>query len=814
MSDAYNFFSMQEEIARKWEEYSVYKVKSLNNSDKVFTVDTPPPTVSGSLHIGHVFSYTQADIIARFKRITGHTVFYPFGFDDNGLPTERYVEKKLGIVSHQMSRSDFISTCLNEIKEVHESFVELWKKIGLSIDWSECYSTISPEVQKITQKSFIELYKKGYVYRKNEPALYCPACRTSVSQAELEDVEKETVFVTLEFSIKDSNEKILISTTRPEMLSGCVAIFYNPTDERYKNLENKIAITPIYKKEVRIMPDDKVIKDKGTGIVMCCTFGDSLDVYWFKKYNLPYLKVIDLNGRMTDITDFLVGKTVFTGREEILKKLQEENYIIDKKIIKHNVSIYERSKKEIEYVMLKQWFIKILPFKEKLIELANEINWYPEHMKYRYINWVENLNWDWCISRQRFYGIPFPVWYDKNDKVVLPELEELPIDPLKNENNKYSELEPDTDVMDTWNTSSLTPFICMNLYEKSTGEKNNNFIPMSMRPQAHDIIRTWAFDTIVKAWMHNESIPWKDIVISGHVLSSESQKISKSKGNSPLDPLNLIKLYPADAIRYWTSSAKLGIDTAFSEDQLKNGSKLMVKLWNAFLCVQPHGDFENCDDILSLEVKEDLNKWILNSLELMLNKFKISMEKYEFSIALETIELFFRKDFCDYYLEMIKVYMFKSEQFDLNVINETKKTIGYVFKIILKTFSPFLIFITERIYQILYLNKNNSFISIHNLILEDIKLNLNDSINFDLIINLIDIIRKTKSDLKISLKTKIDFIYLNLSDDKKKIILKNENLLKGICNIENIIFDENVKEFKVDKILDDDIQKIKIYLNL
>lgn len=806
----YNFFDIQQEIKEFWIKNNTYKTEKLNK-EKYYTIDTPPPTVSGSLHIGHISSYTQTDLIARYKRITGHTVFYPFGSDDNGLPTERYVEKELNITSSNMSRSDFISTCLNQVTTGQKSFIHLWQTIGLSIDFAKYYSTISKDVQKISQKSFIDLYKKGYIYSKNEPALYCTAYRTSVSQAELEDIEKETFFTTLKFKLKNLNENILIATTRPEMLSGCVAIFYNPDDIRYNKFNGQYAITPIYNKEVPILPDDKVIIDKGTGLVMCCTFGDSLDVYWFKKYNLPYLKVIELNGKMSSITEILEGKSVSDARTEILKLLEEQSYISSKIKIKHNVAIYERSKREIEYVMLRQWFVKILENKEKFLELANKINWYPENMKYRYINWVENLQWDWCISRQRFFGIPFPVWYDKNDNIIFPNEKDLPIDPLKDKPKNIDEYTPDTDVMDTWNTSSLSPFICEDLYKQLTNDNTFKFFPMSMRPQAHDIIRTWAFDTIVKAWMHYDNIPWKDIVISGHILSSDSQKISKSKDNSPMNPLNLIKLYPADAIRYWTANAKLGIDIAFSENELKKGNKLLVKLWNASIFIEEHADFKNYKNFNFNAINLYCNIWIMHELKKCLNLYEKYFEKNEFSLALESVESFFWKCLCDNYLEIIKAHLFNNN--NNNEVNEVKNTLAYVFEKLLQMLSPYLIFTTEKIYQNLYRKNYSEILSIHKINIKETQKEflLQYNNEFDIILNFINIIRKIKSDLKVSLKYKIDNLMYNSELKNIEFIKNHELILKLLFHIENIQYNDSIKETKYNK--NKESLNMKIFFN-
>jgi len=813
----YNFFQIQNEIKNKWDLEGTNNTVISNDFSKFYSIDTPPPTVSGNFHIGHVFSYTQTDIIARYKRMSGFNVFYPFGFDDNGLPTERYVEKKLNINPFSMTRKEFKDLCLKESKEVHNLFIDLWKNLGFSIDWRYCYSTISKEVQSISQKSFIELYKKGFIYQKEDPALYCTACKTSVSQADLEEVEKETFFTTIPFFIERERrkEEILIATTRPELLSGCVAIFFNPEDERYKNLEGKKALVPIYNFEVPILADEKVIKDKGTGLVMCCTFGDSLDVFWFKKHKLQYKKVIGLDGKLTSISGFLQGLSVFHSREAILKKLEEEKLIRNQIKIKHSVAIYERSKKEIEYVMLKQWFVKILDYKKDFIDFANNINWYPMHMKSRCIDWIENLNWDWCISRQRFSGVPFPVWYDKNGNIILADFKDLPVDPIVDIPKGYlkEDLVPDEDVMDTWNTSSLTPLICKDSYQRLTGINNNNFLPMTIRPQAHDIIRTWAFDTIVKAWMHEKSIPWKDIIISGHVLSTEKQKISKSQGNSPLDPSNLIKLYPADAIRYWTASTKLGTDTAFSEDRLKNGNRLLVKIWNSALCILNNADFDNINKIYNVNIALECNKWILSNLKTVYIEYKKHFEENEFSLALEKIEDFFWSSFCDNYLEIIKVYFFKPELFKKNDIEEINIVSAFVFQEILKMFSPFLVFLTEELYQKLYKKKDNVFKSIHYSLYLNINF-INENYEFKNIIQLINKIRKIKSDAKVSLKYEIEKLYLDISSSiNKDIFLESSNIIKEMFCIKEISYNqfENNYEFeKIIKIDDENIIKIKI----
>ncbi|MFC1854881.1 valine--tRNA ligase, partial [Candidatus Dependentiae bacterium] len=588
MEKKYNTEEKEREILEFWDTAQVFKFSG--NSDKeVFSIDTPPPTVSGALHIGHVFSYTHADLLARYKRMCGKDVFYPMGFDDNGLPTEKFVEKKHKIRAHQMKRSEFITLCLKECGLAEKEFEKLWKSLGLSIDWTHTFSTISEKARKTAQYSFIKLYKDGLIERKAEPSLYCTTCGTTVAQAELESQDVSTTFNTIEFKAHNGNP-ILIATTRPELLPACVAVFYHPSDERYKHLQGTAAKTPIFEKEVPVLADSDVDPEKGTGIVMCCTFGDQADIIWYKRHKLPFVQAIDKFGKWTNETGPLEGLRVKAAREKIIELLKEQGKLHKQESLTHAVNVHERCRREIEYLILMQWFVRILHQKQKFLELAEEIEWSPKFMKSRYIDWVKNLAWDWCISRQRFYGIPFPVWHCKDcGEVILQDISKLPTDPQE-ENCKSKKclkcdsenIAPDTDIMDTWFTSALTPQINAGWPEKEIVN-----LPMDMRPQAHDIIRTWAFYTIVKSFYHNKTIPWKKAVISGHVLSGK-EKLSKSGKSSKLTPENLLGSYSADAVRYWAAGGRLGMDTAFSEMQLKTGQRLVTKLWNAFRFCSEH----------------------------------------------------------------------------------------------------------------------------------------------------------------------------------------------------------------------------------
>lgn len=804
MDKQYNYQTSQAEAQSKWQREKTYSLS--NNPGPLYTVDTPPPTVSGNLHIGHIFSYTQTDILARFARMSGKSVFYPFGFDDNGLPTERYVEKKLDIQAHKLSRTDFINLCLKETYSVEKEFQELWQRMGLSADWDNCYSTISESSRKISQESFLRLLEKGFVYRKNEPALYCTTCRTSVAQAELDDAQKPSIFNDIVFKDAQGNN-LIIGTTRPELLPACVALFYNPEDSRYQHLKGTQATVPLYNFTVPTIADDKVSIEKGTGLVMCCTFGDKTDIEWYKKYQLPYKQALGLDGKFASDTGIIAGLSVFHAREKIIQALKDANLLINQKAIVHAVNVHERCKKEIEFLMLPQWFLNLIDHKKKFIELADKINWYPAHMKSRYVNWVENIGWDWCLSRQRFYGIPFPVWHCTNcNHVITPSLDQLPIDPQETlyqsacPQCSSTAIVPDTDVMDTWNTSSLTPYICFNLFNPNaqsvfTNAQLKDFLPMSMRPQAHDIIRTWAFYTIVKAWMHNQEIPWHDIVISGHVLAESKEKLSKSKENASTSPQGLLERYPADVIRYWTASGGLGHDIAFSEAQLKIGQRLVTKIWNAFRFIHEHVSIvpeQQPQTPLGL-----VNEWLLHTATQTFIRAQHYLQENEFGLALDTIEKFFWHNFCDNYLELIKDQLFNPDNYTEFELTATRWTLYHTGLRILQMYAPYLPFITENIYTILY-QKPINIASIHQtkyaaaqqgyLFEESAQI-------MDIVIELISTVRKLKTEKQLSLKVPLDELTITCSDEHLlHKVEAQEQLIRGITHAQKIHWRAQEKE--------------------
>lgn len=793
MDKRYESKISEKNMQQMWENEKTYSAS--NNPGKIYSIDTPPPTVSGALHIGHIFSYTQTDIIARYKRMGGYSVVYPFGFDDNGLATEKFVEKKLKITAQSIEKSEFIQKCKDVSQDAEKEFKELWQRMGLSVDWDICYRTISDKVKRISQESFIHLYNKGFIYRKNEPSLFCTTCRTSVAQAELEDEEKDSFFNDIIFKTEDGQD-LLIGTTRPELLPSCVAVLYNPKDARYKKLKNKKVIVPLFGQSVTILEDDAVQIDKGTGLVMVCTFGDKTDTIWFKKFDLPYKQSIDFGGKFLPNIPFIAGLKVQQAREVILQELEKLGLLVNKKAIKHPVNLHERCKKEIEIMAVEQWFFKILDHKNKFLELADKINWSPSFMKSRYIDWVTNITWDWCLSRQRFSGIPFPAWHCKDcGHIILASPKDLPVDPQQTlcpekicPKCKSENIKPDTDVMDTWNTSSLTPYIVFShLNDKeftSPFDKKGaaDFIPMSMRPQAHDIIRTWAFYTIVKAWAHNKTIPWSDIVISGHVLSGSGDKISKSVGNTPTEPLKLLELFPADAIRYWTASGGLGKDISFSEGQIKIGQKLVTKIWNAFLFIKTH-----ITDIESLDKNSQklgiVNEWILDEASSCFEQFDKYLSKYEFGLALQQIDKFFWNCFCDNYLELIKDQLFNPQNYDKAQVNYTKNTLYYVGFRILQMYAIYIPHVTESIYQAIYKEYEQTK-SLHQTKFEDVQIMkhfADSSKTMGYIVNIVDQVRKLKSSSQLSLNVEIDNLEIYSSDHNLLDRLRNhEQLIRGI----------------------------------
>jgi valyl-tRNA synthetase len=687
-----------------WQELGIYRFDPASDRP-VYSIDTPPPTVSGNLHLGHVFSYSQADFMARFFRMNGRNVFYPMGFDDNGLPTERLVEKRQGITAQQVGRQAFIERCLQVSEEAERDYRALWQRLGLSIDWRYTYRTIEPASRGIAQLAFLNLYQDSRAYRKSAPAIWCPECRTSLAQADLNDMERDSEFVTLAFTLPDG-ATLPIATTRPELLAACVAIFVHPADARYRALIGQTASIPIYNRSVPILADPSADPAKGTGAVMCCTFGDQTDVAWWFTYKLPLIEAIDHAGRTTAVTGELAGLPADEARSKVKELLAVRGLILGREPTRQSIRVHERCDTPVEYVMAEQWFVRILDQKAELLAAGAQVRWHPEAMGARYASWVENLNWDWCISRQRYFGVPFPLWYCAEcGEIMLAEKADLPVDPLSQSPSRLcpcgsTRFTPETDVMDTWATSSLSPQICGHWLTEP--ELYHKVYPFSLRPQAHEIIRTWAFYTITQSHYHFNSLPWSDVLISGWGLAGEGMaKISKSRGGGPIAPMAMIEKYSSDALRYWAASTSPGKDSVISEEKIQMGVKMVTKLWNVarfserFILESPSADIQ----AIPSEAFTIADRWILARLQELIHRVTASMQAYEYAAAKSEIETFFWKDLADNYLEMAKQRLYNPGH---------PQHAGAVAAIrqllldLLKLLAPFLPYITDTIYQELF----------------------------------------------------------------------------------------------------------------
>ena len=792
----YNAAEKEAKWLNYWKENNIYAFRP--DYREVFSIDTPPPTVNGKIHIGHIFSYSQTEMIARYKRLRGYNIFYPFGFDDNGLPSERLVEKEQGKKAHEIGREEFSKLCYETTDKYEAEFQNLFSRLGVSTDWNIHYKTVSPSTIKISQRSFLDLIKKGCVYHKESPALWCNECLTSIAQAELETKTVKTTFNYVNFKTEDG-ETFTIATTRPELLPAIVCVFVNPNDEKHKHLIGKKAHIPVIDITVPIMGDEKVDKDKGTGVVMCCTFGDQTDIEWWKKYKLPLKYIFTKNGRIKDEVPNYGGLKIKEARQKVVEDLDKAGALVKVEELEHEVQTHERCGKEVEYSVMKQWFIDIINHKEDFLKIGSEINWHPSYMQNRYNEWVNNIMWDWCISRQRYFGVPFPVWYCKDcGKPVFATEEDLPVNPLASKpkikecpNCKCKEFVPETDVMDTWATSSVTPLINMRYGEKDNFEKYLR--PMSLRTNASDIIRTWDFYTIVKSFYHFGEKPWNDVMISGFIMASKGEKISKSKGNSKIEPLELIDKYSADVVRYWAGSGRLGTDIVYSEETFLRGRKLINKIWNVSKFIQMH-----LSDYADREFNdfEYIDKWIIGKYEEMEQGFIKYLDEFEIGLALNSLEKFFW-NFCDNYIEIVKHRLYRPEEFGETPRYSGQKTVYTLLYKLLQDFSIFFPFITEEIFQDIYHNNK----SIHLTEIKPLDYDFKEEVKYgDMINEIIGIARGEKTNASVSLKTEIE--KLNISAESKLIeaIKKSEKDFKATLFINNLELNDQEEGYTVNEI--------------
>jgi valyl-tRNA synthetase len=699
----YHPLEVERRLQAAWEDAGTYQFHP-NATGKVYSIDTPPPTVSGDLHLGHVYSYTHPDLMARFFRMNGYNVYYPMGYDDNGLPTERYVERMHGVSAREAGRAAFIQACIEISANVEKNYEALWKRLGLSIDWRFTYRTIDEQSRRISQLSFIHFYQKDLAYRRQAPAIWCPECRTAIAQADLDELEIQGEYVTIPFEIdKGPDRPVLpIATTRPELLPACVAVFVNPTDDRYKKWIGEKAFTPLSGRKVPILPDQAVDPQKGSGAVMCCTFGDATDVAWQRAHCLPMIEIINPDGRFSTGAGELAGLTIIEGRHRVIEELKRKDLILNQEPVVHSVRVHERCDTPVEYLQTYQWFIRVLDFKDELLAAGEKVDWRPARMLSRYRVWVENLNWDWCISRQRIFGVPFPLWYCRDcGEMNLAEESQLPVDPLDDRPARPCRcgsvnFKPEEDVMDTWATSSLSPQIAGRCLEDS--DLYEKVFPYSLRPQAQEIIRTWAFYTLVKSHFQFNASPWRNILISGWGIAGEGmEKISKSRGGGPLAPLEMLNAYSADAVRYWASGTGPGKDTVINIEKIETGSKLINKLWNvARFSERFVSGYHSSTDIPELSPAD---KWILSRTQSLIRQVTKYFHSYDYAAARNELEIFFWKDLADNYLEMGKQRLYDPTA---PLHEGALYTLYQVMIVILKMFAPFFPYVTEEIYQGLF----------------------------------------------------------------------------------------------------------------
>ena len=783
----YNFIEKEAKWQKFWQEEKIYKFEE-NSTKKIFSIDTPPPTVSGKIHIGHIMGFVQADITARYKRMRGFNLFYPLGFDNNGLPTELLVEKERKIRAYSLPREEFTKICLEVVDKYNKAYTDTFLRAGNSSDLSLSYNTIDPRSQKTSQMSFIDLYKKGLVYRDEKPSPWCTKCRTSVAGFELESKDIDSKFNYLNFKLNDGSDVIKIATTRPEFLPACVAIFVNPDDEKNKKYIGKKVIVPLFNQEVTVLTDEKVGIDKGTGAVMCCTFGDETDVYWWKTYNLPFIQAIDDGGKMTEVCGKYAGLKTTEARAQILEDLKNEGFVYRQDEITHAVQVHERCKEPIEMMTKKQWFIKTASEEEKQqwLSLGDKIAWHPDTMKARYNSWVENMNQDWNISRQRYFGVPFPLWYCKDcGNVILANEEDLPVNPLSSSPKSLcpkcgsKEFIPEIDVMDTWATSSVTPQInCKYSEDKEFYEK---MMPMDLRFSGREIITTWNLRTIIKSHYHSNKLPWKNLMINGWVMADKGIKISKSLSNSKMELEDLFKTYGADVIRYWCSNGAYGRDAIFSDDELKNGSKLLNKIYNSskfVLSFLKDYDMKKPTTILPMDL------YYIQKFNLMQEKAIEFLEDYEMGYAKAEIEKYFW-DYCDNYIEIVKNRLYKPEIYGQEAKQSGLYALYNIHSSILKLLAIYMPFITEEVYQA-YFKQFEGKISIHNTEIAKIDNDCDEKVENggNEFIEIISQIRAFKSEKQVSVKTLLD-----------KVTIKSKNIsfletclydLLAVCNIQKI----------------------------
>ena len=733
---------LEEKWDARWQADGVYRFDRSKARDQIYSVDTPPPTVSGSLHIGHVMSYTHTDVMVRFQRMRGKEPFYPMGWDDNGLPTERRVQNFYGVRCDPslpydekfappadppdppmaISRPNFIELCSTLTVEDEKAMEHLWRKLGLSVDWQMTYTTIGSDARRISQKGFLRLLNSGLAYQTDAPTYWDVDFRSAVAQAELEDREVRGELHRVKFHGLDDD--VEIETTRPELIASCVALVAHPEDERYRGRFGSHVASPLFGSRLKIHPHQLADPEKGTGIAMVCTFGDVTDVQWWRDLHLPTRSVVLTDGSFAQVVwgedgwdavdparaqrhyNELVGLDTKRARKKVVEMLRESGDLVgEPQPITHPVKFYEKGDRPLEIVSSRQWYIRVLDYKEDFIRRGRQVKWHPDFMRVRYDDWVNGLNVDWGISRQRFFGVPFPVWYPINsdgtidyENRMTPEEDELPVDPSTDSPRGFSEEDRgkpggffgDPDIMDTWATSSLTPQIVGGW--ETDEELFGKVFPMDLRPHAHDIIRTWLFTTVVRSHFEHDTAPWANAAISGFVTDPDRKKMSKSKGNVQITPLEYLTEFGSDGVRYWAGSARLGVDASEDSGQMKIGRRLATKILNAskFCLLTTEGHSRDGP------VTSPLDRALCSTMGRLIQEVTPAFEDYEHARVLERVESFFWS-FCDDYLELVKGRIYGGQGPEAQA--SAARALRLNLSAILRLFAPFLPYVTEEVWS-------------------------------------------------------------------------------------------------------------------
>ncbi|PSQ60427.1 valine--tRNA ligase [Halobacteriales archaeon SW_7_71_33] len=721
-----------------WVEDGTYAYDEVTDPNRVYSIDTPPPTVSGDLHMGHLYGHTLQDFVARYRRMRGEETFFPFGYDDNGIASERLTESELGIRHQEFSRQEFQERTREVCREYEAEFTEKMQSLATSIDWDRTYKTIEPRVQRVSQLSFVDLYEKDREYRQKAPAIWCPDCETAISQVEMEGAERSSHENDVAFELvepgsrppadaapetpTETGDDLVITTTRPELLPACVAMIVHPEDEDRAHLVGGTARVPLFGHEVPIIADERVDPDAGTGMVMSCTFGDQTDIEWYQAHDLDLRVAIDESGTLTSLAGEYAGMTTHEAREAIAEDLDDAGRLLRREPIQHTVQVHERCEEDIEFRVTEQWYVKLLDKKEAYLEAGEEMDWYPEKMQTRYEHWIEGLEWDWCVSRQRDSGIPFPVWYCGDcGETVVADRSQLPVDPIADEppvdacpTCGHEAFEAEEDVFDTWATSSLTPLINAGWDHDPAADPadpaavgappaedadaggaytldNPELYPFDLRPQGHDIISFWLFHTVVKCVEHTGEVPFEAVLVNGHVLDENRKKMSSSKGNV-VPPEEVMDDYPVDAIRYWAASSAVGDDFPFKTNELTQGEKLIRKVWNASKLVDTlaPADPEEPDEFAPID------RWMLATVDDLTERLTGLLDDNAFARARDELRSTFWHTFCDDYLEIAKQRLRDGEDpsaaYALTTAHRTFLTL----------FAPLLPHVTEEVYRARY----------------------------------------------------------------------------------------------------------------